>query len=195
MIPKALEAAGYLVHYIEDSTQPHHSTGDYQSQSYLAGHVKGVYATTQPGLMALVALRLPAGINPHGDIEYELFENDDEPRKSFREEFWNDLQSDIAVQNKAQIRPSVEAFDPFRWDLRILGASYDYLPFVGAATQAGYASGQFDPAAYFGYVGPTHGQQLSMIQLIALQNAKAVVDVEMAFRLAWDEAHRGGSVK
>src|SRR5208282_1047659 len=106
---EALIAAGYLAHYIEDSTQPHHSTGDYQSQSYLAGHVKGVYATTQPGMTALVAMRLPPGINPHGDIEYELFENTDEPRKDFRQQFWTDLLSQIdalAAQRAAQTRPT-----------------------------------------------------------------------------------------
>jgi hypothetical protein len=190
----ALVAAGYLAHYIEDSTQPHHATEDYQSQSYLAGHVKGVYATTRPGYSALVAMRLPQGVSPHGDIEYQLFENADEPRENFRQEFWTDLLSDIdglAAQRAAQTGPTPETFDPFRWDLRILGDSYDYLPFVGRAAQAGYATGQFDPAAFFGFSGQTHARTMTIIQLIAQQNAKAVLDVEMAYRLAWDDAHRG----
>ncbi|MGA3066215.1 MAG: hypothetical protein ABSF29_05130 [Tepidisphaeraceae bacterium] len=193
----ALMAAGYLAHYIEDSTQPHHTTGDYQSQSYLAGHVPGVFAT-RPAYSALVAMRLPSGVNPHGDIEYELFENSDEPRKDLREEFWGDLIARIdsmAATRAAQTRPTCANFDPFRWDLRILSDSYDYLPFVGRAAQAGYVTGKFDPAAFFGYTGQTHGQTMNMIQLIALQNAKAVLDVEMAYRLAWDEAHQSVAVK
>jgi hypothetical protein len=32
---------------------------------------------------------------------------------------------------------------------------------------------------------------MTMIQLIALQNAKAVLNVSQVYRLAWEEAHRG----
>jgi hypothetical protein len=189
----ALKAAGYLAHYIEDSTQPHHATGDYQSQSYLAGRIKNIPASTQPQTLALAMLHLPAGINPHGDIEYQLFENTDPPRDKFRQEFWKLLLMDIdtlAAERAQAAQPSADRFDPFRWDLHILGDSYDYLPFVGRAVQAGYATGKFDPAAFFGFTGQTHGQTMTVVQLIALQNAKAVFDVELAYRLAWDEAHK-----
>ena len=189
----ALEAAGFLAHYVEDSTQPHHATIDARSYSYLAGHVKQIPVTTQPDTLAIVLLRRIEGFDPHADIEWRLFENGDEPRATFRRQFFQDLLAEIdaqAAQRSHQPQPTAQTFDPFRWDLRTLSDSYDYLPFVGRAAQAGYATGQFDPAAFFGYRGQTHGRTMTMIQLIARQNAEAVLNVELVFRLAWEEAHR-----
>ncbi len=189
----ALHAAGYLAHYTEDSTQPHHSTIDYKSVSYLVGHLKGLPdATTRPGIATLAGLRLPRGVNPHGDIEYQLFEDAQSPRAEFRQEFWNDLLAEIqsqATQRATAPRVAVASFDPFRWDLQTLSDSYDNLPLVGRAAQSAYASGTFDPKAFFSFSGQTHGHQMTIIQLIAHQNAEAILNVEMAYRLAWEAAH------
>jgi hypothetical protein len=190
----ALHAAGYLAHYVEDSTQPHHATLDYHSVTYLAGHIKEIPALSQPDAAALAAIRLPATVNPHSAIEYYLFDNDQPPRDAFRREYWKDLIDDIATlaaQRAAGARPSAGSFDPFRWDLATLSQSYDYLPFVGRASRAGYATETFDPQAFFGYQGDAHGEKMTMIQLIALQNAKAALNVAQVYRLAWEEAHRG----
>jgi hypothetical protein len=188
---QAQRDAGYLAHYVEDSTQPHHATLDYQSQSYLAGHVAGMPASTQPITMALALLHLPLGVNPHGDLEYELFLNTDEPRATLRKEFWKELTADIDDQSaeSASAKITAENFDPFRWDLDILSDSYDYLPFIGRAVQAGYSSGKFDPAVFFNYSGSAKGKTMTIVSLIARQNAEAVLNVEMVYRLAWDEAH------
>jgi hypothetical protein len=189
----ALRAAGYLAHYVEDSTQPHHATVDYNSISYLAGHVAGIPVTTQPGSAVLAAMRLPRGINPHGDIEFRLFDDAEPPRDQYRQEYWDDLLADLdkfSKNDSVQMTPlAIEKFDPFRWDLHILADSYDFLPFVGHAAQAAYANGPFDAQAFFTYEGAAHEQEMSMIQVIALQNAKAVLHVERAYRLAWMEAH------
>jgi hypothetical protein len=189
----ALHAAGYLAHYTEDSTQPHHSTIDYKSVSYLVGHLKGLPgATTQPGTTTLAGMRLPRGVNPHGDIEYQLFEDAQPPRDELRKEFWTDLLAETdaqAAQRAAAPVIAVASFDPFRWDLQTLSDSYDNLPLVGRAAQAAYASGTFDPKAFFTFSGQTHGHQMTIIQLIAHQNAEAVLNVEMVYRLAWEAAH------
>jgi hypothetical protein len=188
---QALKDAGFLAHYVEDSTQPHHATLDYQSQSYLAGRIAGMPASTQPITMALALLHLPPGVNPHGDVEYELFLNTDEPRATLRRKFWKQLLADIDLRAAKNIESDdIKPFDLFRWDLDVLSDSYDYLPFIGRAVQAGYAGGEFDPAAFFNYSGQTHGRTMTMLQLIAWQNAEAVLNVEMVYRRAWDEAHR-----
>jgi hypothetical protein len=194
---QALHDAGYLAHYVEDSTQPHHATLDYQSQSYLAGHVAGMPASTQPITMALALLHLPAGVNPHGDVEYQIFLNTDEPRGDLRKEFWKDLIADLDAHNgdDPEENRSAENFDPFRWDLNVLSDSYDYLPLIGRGVQAGYSTGKFDPAAFFNYTGMAKGQPMTMLQLIARQNAEAVLNLEMIYRLAWDQAHRADNSK
>lgn len=186
----ALHWAGYLAHYVQDSTQPHHATMDFKSLTYLAGHVKEIpAAATQPG-GSLLALHVGKNIDPHGDLEFQLFENADPPRGQFRQEYWKDMQDDI--DQLAAAAPKAEdagSFDPFRWDLQILGDSYDYLPLIGRAARAAYASGTFDPQAFFTYQGKAHGQDLTILQLIALQNAKAVLHTERAWRSAWRAAH------
>jgi hypothetical protein len=190
-----------LAHYVEDSYQPHHSTLDFNSVSYLIGRIKQLPATTQPSAALVAGLRLASSINPHGDLEYQLFENTHPPRDRLRAEFWADLLADIdelaanpATQpNSAQPTStqliSAQSFDPFRWDLHILSDSYDYLPLVGHAAQAAYASGSFDAGAFFDFEGVVHGRRMTIIQLKALQNAKAVLAVEKCYRLAWAAGH------
>ncbi len=188
----ALKAAGYLAHYVEDATQPHHATIDFNSASYLVGHIKQLPITTRPGAAALAAMRLPVGVNPHGDLEFQLFASADPLREAFRAQFWALLLTDIdrlttERQQKAQILPT--SFDPFRWNLNALGDSYDYLPVVGHAAVAAYASGRFDVNAFLGFEGKAKGKTVSVIQLIALRNARGVLDVEQCYRLAWSASH------
>jgi len=188
----ALKAAGYLAHYCEDSCQPHHATVDYKSVSYLVGNVPGMPASTNPSSEVMATIRLPRGIDPHGDLEYRLFDDANPPRKELRQQFWKDLTTDItalAIERKKNKLPAAADFDPFRWDLQTLSDSYDYLPFIGHAAQAAYASGEFNPGIFFNFTAQTHGQKMSIIQLIALQNAKAVLNVEEAYRMAWELSH------
>ncbi len=184
---------GYLAHYVEDSTQPHHATVDFKSLTYLCGTLKGLPPVADtPELQHL--LRAPEGVDPHGAIEFKLFDNADEPLATYRKEYWKNLIGDIdALSAEAQTttQPTTQpiAFDPFHHDLEILSDSYDYLPFVGRASRAGYANGTFDAKAFFTYEGEAKGQKMTMVQLIALQNAKAVLEVEKYWRTAWTAAH------
>jgi hypothetical protein len=189
-----LQAAGYLAHYIEDARQPHHATMDFNSVSYLIGHIPQLPATTRPDVATLEAMRLPAGVNPHLDLELQLFANAKPPLDDFRKQYWNALLKDIdafAVIYSSTTQPAMtESFDPFRWNLRILSDSYNYLPLIGHAAQAAYANGTFDPKAFFPFEGQVNNQRMTIIQLIARQNALAVLDVEHAYRLAWMERDR-----
>ncbi len=149
-------------------------------------------AATRPSNRALAAYRLPKGIDPHGDVEFQLFQNTEEPRATFRKQFWTDLSADLqpgALQpiEAPPARPGVGKV--FLLDLAILSDSYDYLPLIGNAAQAAYATGTFDPEKFFPFEGEVHGQKLTIEQMIALQNAKAVLQVERVYRRAWEDAH------
>jgi len=183
---EALKLAGFLAHYTEDITQPHHSTVDYKSLTYLCGRLPGMPPTATPDNLHL--LRAPRGIDPHGDIEFQLFDNADAPRAAFRAQYWQHLQDDLKT-TVTRLPDEGQKFDPFQRALQTLSDSYDCLPLVGRATQAAYAGNTFDPAAYFGFTGEVRGRKITMVQLIALRNAIAVRDVEHAWREAWAAAH------
>jgi hypothetical protein len=183
----AAKWAGYLAHYTEDIRQPHHTTADHKSFSYLAGKVPGVpesAAHTDPR-----AAHVDRSINPHGDVEFQLFANAEQPRASIRRIYWRDLvmNLDRLGSEPAALQKPGE-FDPFHSALTTMYDSYEYLPLVGRAAVEAYQSGAFDPQAFFTYEYAIHGQKLSVVQMIAQQNAKAVLSVEQIWRQAWADA-------
>jgi hypothetical protein len=189
---------GYLAHYLEDCHQPHHATIDYKSLSYLAGKVAGVkeIKTKLADGGEAISYRTGKDINPHGDLEFRLFENADETRATFRKEFWNELTLRIARHaQEAEYQwpeyPSRTAvpYDPFKRSLEILRHSYTYLPAIGKAAQAAYADGKFDVQAFFRSEDTVGGESMTIVQIIAEQNARAVLEVEKTIRRAWDVAH------
>jgi len=180
----AAKWAGYLAHYTEDVHQPHHNTADHKSFSYLAGKVPGVPASAAH--MDPRAAHVPRSINPHGDVEFQLFEDDAEPRATFRKIYWEELNRDIELLGKTPIALEKPAqFDDFHFMLTRMFDSYEYLPLIGHGALAAYQSGTFNPQAFFSTEYTIHGQKLSVIQMIALQNAKAVLAVEKVYRQAW----------
>ena len=194
----AVHWAGYLAHYLEDCHQPHHSTIDYRSLTYLANKVPGVHEihTKSSDGKEVVSYKADSpDINPHGAIEYQLFENTDEPRKTLREQFWQELTARIdshAKERAARLRLLPDAstpYDGFTRTFEILLDDYEYLPAVGKASQAAYATGKFDAQAFFTSEDTVHGEKMSMIQLIADRNANAVLEVEATWRRAWADAH------
>ncbi|MGN6368048.1 MAG: hypothetical protein ACTHN5_07295 [Phycisphaerae bacterium] len=197
----ALHWAGYLAHYLEDAHQPHHSTVDYRSLYYLAAAgVPGVHAihTRSSDGHDVVTYKCDSpDINVHGAIEYQLFENADEPRKTLRRQFWTELTSRINAHARELSRSPVGIFDPsqcivydgFTRTFEILFDSYDCLPAVGKAGAAAYATGKFDVQAFFTSEDIIHNRKMTMIQLIADRNAQAVLEVESTWRRAWADAH------
>jgi hypothetical protein len=187
-----LEAAGYLAHYLEDAYQPHHATMDFRSLSYLAGTVPSVRETltSLPSGPVARGFRAEPSINPHGDIEFQLFENTIEPRKSFRAAYWSELTRQLReVQATAPAATRPAAYDPFVRSLDILFDSYHVLPTIGKAAQAAYAGGTFDAGAFFSSEWIDGADRRTLVHLIAARNAAAVLEVERAFRAAWSEAH------
>jgi hypothetical protein len=191
---KTLKDVGYLVHYIEDSHQPLHATIDYKSYSYLAGKVKAVHKvvkTLSDGTVSVdytVDRKDSRKINPHGDLEFQLFANTQEPRKTFREEFWKELTARVEKKEKEEKMPETK-LGTFDRTYEILADSYQYLPAIGKASIAAYATGEFNPQAFFTSEDTVNGEKMDIVQLIAERNAQAVVEVERTLRQAWAEAH------
>lgn len=195
----ALHWTGYLAHYIEDAHQPLHATIDYRALSFLDGKVSTVHAVrtklSNGGESVSYRVDRNAPINPHGDIEFQLFVNTNEPRKTLRQEFWKELTSRIDEKAKDAAHQPVAiaglgaAYDGYTLTLQILSDSYDYLPAIGKAAESGYSSGEFNPQSFFTSTDTVKGRQLDTIQLIADRNASAVLQVEAAFRHAWADAH------
>jgi hypothetical protein len=195
-VPGQLKWAGYLAHYLQDSTQPQHATVDTKSIAYLAGRVPGVpAAASRPANGAIAAGRLPKGMNPHTDMEYTLFASAAEPLGKWRRASWAELQSALAKPTPmANAHPLPAGADGvFQLDLMVLSDSYDALPLVGRAAAEAYRTGTFDPAAFYAHAGPVDGRETTVVQLMADRNAAAVRQVELLYRAAWgqgvDEKH------
>ena len=164
----ATKWAGYLAHYLADSTQPHHSTIDYKSQSYF------------PGVQ-----RAP---NIHSDVEYRLMDDEDNDYPKLREEFWV-----LFVKSLDELKDPIEATDPWEATLQTQLISYDGLPLIGQAARAAYLDkegkvGKWNPDAFFAFKGKYQGKEMTMSELKARQMAWAVKRIERVLRSAWDEA-------
>ena len=191
-----LKWAGYLAHYLQDSTQPHHATVDTKSVSYLAGRVPGVpAAASRPSALPLA--RLPKGVNPHTDMEYTLFASADEPRATFRRQYWAELDAALSAAAPPPLSvahpvpPHATVDGLFRLDLMVLNDSYDGLPLIGRAAAAGYRTGALDVTAFYGFAGTVDGRPTTVVGLMADRNAAAVRQVAVVFRSAWADAGDG----
>jgi hypothetical protein len=191
---ETLRVTGYLLHYIEDAHQPHHSTIDFKSFSYLAGKIKEVKEIKKPtadggtSVSYYVSKENSKAFNPHGAMEFQLFENTQEPRKTLREQYWKEFTERIDKKSKIETERAYK-FGTFEYAYSILSNSYDYLPAVGKATLAGYATGEFNPEKFFNSEDTVKGQKMTILQLIADRNATAVLEVEQTLRTAWADAH------
>jgi len=167
--------AGYLAHYLADSTQPHHATLDYKSQTYFANRRKAP--------------------NIHAEMEYRMLDDDKGDFPELRQEYWTLFEAALADPGDP-----VESKDPFLASLQVSLISYDALPLIGeaamkAAGQAGTPqapegdiSGEFDTEVFMRHRGSYRGKEMSVLEMKALQTAWAVKRIEKTLLQAWNEA-------
>ncbi len=161
----ALRWAGYLAHYIQDNTQPHHATEDYKSKSYFPG------VANPP--------------NVHSEIEWRM---GDDPKNSYtalRRVYWEQL--DLAL--RASSNPSIND-DLFLSTLEVAGRSYEALPLIGRAAQQANKTGTFDLEVFYNFEGNVGETKMTVLQLKARQQAWAILRTEQLIRKAWDEAKK-----
>lgn len=170
----AVKWAGYLCHYLQDNTQPHHATVDYRSASYFA------------------AKRAP---NVHAEMEWRMLDDPNQEFMDLREEYWPILMEELQTTSLPELGEDV-----WEQSVRMSLASYDALPLIGlaamkAAGQGGTPDapqgphGQFDTRVFFRFEGEVNGQPMSVMRMKARQVAWAVLFTERMLLRAWLEAH------
>jgi hypothetical protein len=170
----AVKWAGHLAHYVADNTQPQHATIDYKCAAYFADKRNAP--------------------NVHAEMEYRMADDDLDDHMGLREEFWPLF---IAALDKVQ--DTVTSGDLFEQTVEVARASYDALPLIGEAAM--HATGQggtpdkpqgpaqkFDTEKFFHFKGKLRGENITVAEMKARQQAWAVKRIQRLWRLAWDEA-------
>jgi hypothetical protein len=172
----AAKWAGYLAHYLEDNTQPQHSTSDYQSRVYFGHNVRSP--------------------NVHSDVEFRLMDDDTNDYMPLREEYWV-----LFTKALAEVKDPVETNDPWQGTMEVLMKSYDALPLIGRAAMEAYGMkgtpaapeghpGEFDADKFFHFKGTYDGREMTVLEMKAYQQAWAVKRVQRMWRQAWEEGSR-----
>lgn len=172
----AAKWAGYVAHYLEDNTQPQHSTSDFMSRVYF-GH-----NTRSP--------------NVHSDIEYRLMDDDKNDFMPLREEYWV-----LFTKALGEVKDPIETDDLWQATVEVCLKSYDALPLIGRAAMAGYGMGgtpqapeghpgEFDADKFYHARGTYDGREMTVLEMKAHQQAWAVRRVQRVWRQAWDEAKK-----
>lgn len=166
----AVRWAGYLAHYVQDNTQPHHATIDYKSQSYFGD------------------MRDPP--NVHAEMEYRMVDDDSGDFVELRTKYWPMFQEQLAVKD-----PEVSD-DPWLATVEVALYSYDALPLIGRAAAA--SKTKADPStkkragvntdAFFRFEGNFQGQKMTVLDMKAIQTARAVKRTQLMWLKAWKEA-------
>lgn len=160
----AVRWAGYLAHYVQDNTQPHHSTVDYKSASFFPG----------------------GGRKPdvHAEMEYRLLDDEREAFPELRAKYWELLSADI----ERATDPAASA-DVWQGTLEVAAWSYDALPLIGTAAAGATRDGKVDTVAFFETRGAVRGEDVSVLEMKTRQQAVAVRRLEALLVRAWKEAH------
>ena len=171
----AAKWAGYLAHYLQDNTQPHHATEDYRSRSYFFDK--------------------RAAPNVHWDLEGRICDDEENDYPRLREEFWT-----IFKKALAEVEDPITTRDPRQETLEVAMISYDALPLIGEAAMAAYNqkgtpteptgrhSNNFDADKFFHHVGTYQGREMTLMEMKARQMAWSVKRTQNLWRRAWEEA-------
>ncbi len=165
--------AGYLAHYLQDNTQPHHATVDFRSHSYFE--------------------HLPRNERPnvHGWMEYGFIDDGQPPK-------WPELREDLvqsylnAEAEGAAMRqemeneiPYLSLRDPFESTLTTSLYIYRFLPLLGEAALAALAA----PDAIETFATyQKEGIRPSVLRVKVGGVLDGVATVETAWRQAWAES-------
>ena len=161
--------AGYLAHYVQDNTQPHHATLDYKSQTYFPNKRKAP--------------------NVHAEVEYRMCDDEKSDFPELRAEYWP-----LFVAALEAAKDPAGSDDLFRSTLEIAFYSYDALPLIGRAAVAahrpvpGNKPDEVDTEKFFRFRGTVAGREMSVMEMKAHQQGIAVLRTTRLLRRAWDEA-------
>lgn len=165
----AVRWAGYLLHYAQDNTQPHHATVDYKSASFFGSR--------------------PDAPNVHSEVEWRPVDDAKDMFPDLRNKIWAGLERELRVASDP-----VTSDKPFDATLEVSFASYRYLPLIGRAAVAASheldGSLRIDTEKFYAFEGEVDGVTVSMVEMKSRQLAWAVLRGERLLRAAWAEATR-----
>jgi hypothetical protein len=162
--------AGYLAHYAQDATQPHHATMDFKSASYFP------------------SVRNPP--NVHAAMEWQLVDDPNQPLKELRGEFFLAVTALLVIHVEAN-----DMSDVWESSLRTSLDAYDALPLIGSAAQSAavtQADGSvvLDIEKFYRHRGQVRSMSLTVVQMKAMQTALAIRRTERLLRQAWRDGQR-----
>ncbi len=166
--------AGFLAHYLQDATQPHHGTWDYRSRAYFP-----------PGTKAP---------NTHEIVEWRMADDDVADNMELREAFWPLFEKAVAETTD----PATDGKDIWEQSILTVMYSYDSLPLIGEASVAAWdkdaktddtrTEGAIDINRFYNHRGTVHGREMSVLELKAHQQGIAIRRTKAAWLAAWNEA-------
>ena len=162
-LDNAVAWGGYLAHYLQDNTQPHHATADYKSEAYFPG----------------------TGYKPnvHGMMEYGFLDDEEMAYPDLRQAYYEGVIEQLDAMDAADFG------DPFATTLDISLDAYNSLPLIGEAAVAAVEAGSArepDLRVFATHVG-SNGE--TVLDVKTRQAALAVLRTEAAWRQAWAEAN------
>lgn len=163
--------AGFLAHYVQDNTQPHHATEDYRSASYFGGTPRNAP-------------------NVHAGMEYRLVDDEFEDYPQLRAELWDLLVAALQANDDPVLTD-----DLFDATVAVALHSYDALPLIGQAAVKAYGEGParknaLDAVSFFHFKGDVDGKNRSVLEMKARQMAWGARRTERLWLRAWREAHQ-----
>lgn len=167
----SMKWAGYLAHYVQDSTQPHHGTKDFKSASYFKNR------RTAPDV--------------HAEIEFRLGDDETRDFPELRARYWEHFTR--ALNDRAD---PIDTDDPWLATMQTVMRSYDALPLIGLAASAAVVAGNgsdpdtLDTTRFFEFSGRVGDRELTVLQLKAEQCAWAVQRTQRVWRQAWEASRR-----
>jgi hypothetical protein len=170
----AMKWAGYLAHYAQDNTQPHHATEDHQSRSYFP-------------MIADVRKRPTV----HSDMEYRMVDDEFADYLELREEF-----CELFVAALEDVKDPADSQDPWSSTIQVALFSYEALPMIGQAAVAAYPNagasghGKWDAEKFFHFKGEFAGKKMTVLEMKARQQVLAIKRTEALWLGAWNEAHK-----
>ena len=170
----AVKWAGYAAHYVQDNTQPHHSTWDYKSRAFFP---QGVRA---PDVHALV--------------EYKPVDDEMNDYPELRAAYWPLFEKALK-----EVKDLSTSTDPWEASVQTSLISYDSVPLIGEAAVAAWDKdakpdspqddGRIDIVRFYNHRGQVNGREMSVLELKAHQQAWAVRRTQTIWLAAWKEAY------
>jgi hypothetical protein len=170
--------AGYAAHYVQDNTQPQHSTWDYKSRAFFP------QGTRSPDV--------------HSIVEYRPVDDDMNDYPEVRAAYWP-----LFIAALKDAKDLATSSDPWEASLQTSLISYDAVPFIGEAAVAAWDKegkpessqddGRIDLVKFYNHRGQVYGREMSMLELKAFQQAWAVRRTQGIWLAAWKEA-KGAAV-